>query len=266
MSEQKPAYYQFQKEMQYQVFARFEDTGLESEMIQTMEALGFSKVDDDKLKEIEFSRSETRILKISKASIKVSQQIRGISNGMDKYGPESISSQGGYEVYRYHGVGMMIFAQQSNTWEMGLVNPTLNIEKIKVMLTRFVSWALAPKGVVGFWAVPVDQGFVVMKPKESLFEAVFIDIDQMAMMTQDGIKPICADLQILRVDETLKNSSKSMSKEALLSFLCSNTTHFSYSGLPNTMRAKLYEVASFASGMVYPVDNYRPRTSHQEIS
>ncbi|MBC77218.1 MAG: hypothetical protein CME64_14500 [Halobacteriovoraceae bacterium] len=260
MTDQRPIYYQFGTELKYQVFARIEDEHLERELLPVLDKMGFSRIDAEKLKSIEFSRSETKVLKLSKASLKVSKQILGVSNGMDRFGPESISTQGGYEVYRYQGVGMMIFSQQSPTWEMGVLNPATNTEAVKVMLTRFVSWSLVQKGVVGFWGVSVNEGFVVMKPKDSLFESIFIDINQMAMITQDGVKPIAGNLQILRLDDTLKNATRQMSKEGLLSFLCANTTYLSYSGLPTSMRSSLYEVSSFANGVVYPVENFEPRS------
>lgn len=264
MTDQRPIYYQFATKLNYQVFARMEDEHLERDLLPILNEMGFSRIDSEKLKTIEFSRSETKVLKLSKASLRVSKQILGVSNGIDNYGPESISSQGGYDVYRYKGVGMMIFSQQSPTWEMGVLDPDKNSKSVKVMLTRFVSWALASKGVVGFWGVAVEEGLVVMKPKQSQFESIFIDINQMAMITQDGVKTISGNLQVLRLDDTLKDSTKQMSKEALLSFLCSNTTHLSYTGLPTTMRASLFEVSSFANGIVYPVDNFMPRERIKE--
>lgn len=263
MEKQKAIYYHYQPDMKYKVYLRVDNADLEKTLAQSFETLGFSKVEEDELKNISIDQFETKILKISEASPRVARQIRTANTGLESFGSESVSNHGNYQIYRHHGVGMMVYGDDSPTWELGVVSPSKNINEIKTMLVRFLSWALAPKGVVGFWAVPVEQGFVVMKPKESNFEAVFVDIDQMAMITQDGVKPITADLQILRLDETLKDATRTMVKEALLSFLTTNTTYFSYHGVSNAMRGSLYELASFAEGIIYPVENFRPRKDYQ---
>ncbi|MEX1099700.1 MAG: hypothetical protein WEB87_04700, partial [Bacteriovoracaceae bacterium] len=162
MNDQKAAYYQFHPELKYQVYLKFEDEEVEKRLSDTLDFLGFFKVENDQAQAIVLNRNETKILKISQASPRVAKQIQTLSASMDHYGPESLSSHGGYKVYRYQSAGMMVFDESSYSWEMGLVKIPARLEEIKVMLIRFVSWALASKGVVGFWAVPVEQGFVVM--------------------------------------------------------------------------------------------------------
>ena len=264
MENQKGIYYQYRSEMKYPVYLRLDTVQLEKSMLPIMEQMGFSKVEDE-LKNISVNR-ETRILKVAEANPRVAKQIQAFSTGLEAYGPESLSAQGSYQLYRYQGVGMMVFGEHSNTWEMGLIRAADQSDKVQVMLVRFLSWALASKGVLGFWAVPVEQGFVVMKQIEAKAETVFIDIDQMAMITQDGVKPITADMQILRLDETLRQESRKMTKEGLLSFLSNNTTHFSYQGVSPAMRKSLFELASFSVGVVYPLENFRHRASLSEAA
>lgn len=264
MEKQKATYYQYQAELNYQVYLRLEGAQLQTVLAETLDIFGFSKVEEEDLKKIAFNKGETRVLKVSEANARVAKQIQRASGGLESFGPESISNHGNYQLYRYQSAGMMVFSESSPTWELGLVRPEANLEKVKAMLVRFLSWALASKGVVGFWAVPVEQGFVVMKPVESNYEAVFVDIEQMSLITYEGIRPIEADLQILRLDETLRNESKTMSREALLSYLTTNTSHFSYHGVTGAMRKSLLDLASFATGVVYPVENFRPRRDLQQ--
>lgn len=264
MEKQKPVYYQYQKSLNYQIFLKMEGSKVETELSEVFEMLGFSKVDEETVAKTPVHRFETKVLKLDLANPRVARQIQGFGGSLENYGPESLSNQGDYQLYRYQGVGVMVWSENSASWELGFVKPSENKDKIKVMLTRFLSWALGPKGIVGFWGVPVEEGFVVMKPIESNFEAVFVDIGNMSLITQDGVRPIEADLQILRLDSTLMNETKKMQKEALLSFLSANTSYFSYHGLNPAMRKSLYELASFAQGIVYPVANFRPRAGLED--
>lgn len=258
MSEQNFSYYQFRKELGYQVYLRFDDFDFENQLTETLEVMGFDKVERDKIKDQSYDMNQTRVLKISKASPRVSRQIDSTDYVFDKYGPESFSRMGDYDVYRYKGVGMMILGEASLLWELGLKN-TEDVNALRVILTRFLSFALASRGVVGFWGVPIEEGFVVMSPKASNFESIFIDLNQSAILTFDGKKSIETDMQILRLDSTLSNGIKKMKPENLVSFLSMNTTHLSFDGYDIRLKDTVYELAKIAIGFVYPEDNFKPR-------
>jgi hypothetical protein len=68
-----------------------------------------------------------------------------------------------------------------------------------------------------------------------------------------------AGMQILRLDESLKERVKGMSKEELVSFLSTNNCFFSYKGLDFKVREAIYELVSMVDGYVYPVENFQPR-------
>lgn len=259
MEKQKVTYYQFQKDLGYQVYLRIEGEAVEAAISPSLTSLGFSEVEDAELKKITFNKFKTKVLKINEASIRVAKQIQSFASPLSVYGPESLSNQGAYNVYRYQNVGIMVFSDESASWEMGLVRPSQHETEVKTMLVRFVSWALGGQGVVGFWAVPVEEGFVVMRPAQAQFEAVFVDIKKMCLITQSGVKNIGADLNVMRLDETLRNASQKMTRESLLSFMGENTSYFSRMGITPAMRQSLYELSSFARGTVYPTENFRPR-------
>jgi hypothetical protein len=253
------SYYQYQKDLDYPVFVRFEDKDFELRFTTILDSFGFKKLTEDELKTVSLEQSQTKVLRIQKASLRVSKQIDQ-GHSLDNYGPESITPLGSYDVYKYKGTGMLIFGGGDYFWELGVKS---NVDKftneIKTMMVRYLSWALAPKGIIGFWGSPVDEGIVVMKPKESNFESIFIDVKSGVYITQDGVKDMPGGMQILRLDESLKGRTKRMSKEELISFLSTNNCYFSYQGLDTKVREAIYEFVTMVDGYVYPVENFKPR-------
>lgn len=256
------SYYQFYQELNYPIFIKFESADFELNFQQILNDLGFSKVENKKLSKINIEKNTTKVLSIKEAVPKVVRQIRSIHFSSDRYGDESITPFGHYDLYRYRDVGMMVMGHE-NYWEMGVCFREDRVLKIKVMVTRFLSLALASQEVVGFWGVPVEEGFVVRKPQEANFESLFIDVHRGVILTQDGLKKIGAHLQILRLDETIHGESRRMTRESLVSFLCTNTTYFSYKGLDYQLRMAIFELVTYAEGIIYPVENFQPRTGLQ---
>lgn len=258
-------YYQFQKDLNYPVFLRFENKDLESEFQNLMTNLGFSKLETAELKSIQFDHHSTKVLRIQRANPRVAKQIDE-TYATDKYGPENINQLGTYDVYRYKNFGMMILSETNYIWELGVKNIEKGHNEIKTMLVRFISWTLASQGVFGVWSVPVEEGLVVMKPSESNFETSFIDVKKNIFITQDGVKTLEGGMQILRLDESLKDRSRGMSKEELISFLSTKNTFFSYRGLDFRIRQSIFDLAQIAQGVVYPVENFKPRLEMSEAS
>lgn len=263
MSTQNGSYYQFRKDLGYPVFLRFEDQSFETKLVELITQMGFEKIKDEELKDITFNKHQTKVLKVLPANFRVSKQIDQ-SNSMDMYGPENLTLLGSYDVYRYKGLGMMIFGGGNYFWELGLKNVDSQMLQVRVVLTRFLSWALTPLGVIGFWGVPVDEGVVVMKPKEANFESFFIDVNKTKLICVDGVKDVNPGFQLLRLDPTLRDMTKRMRKEELISFLSTNTSYFSYQGLDFTLKQTIYDFAMMVDGYVYPVENFKPRQVVQE--
>ncbi|MBD66373.1 MAG: hypothetical protein CME62_14275 [Halobacteriovoraceae bacterium] len=252
------SYYQWRSEMNYQVFLRFDDFDFESHFSDTLEILGFDKVERSKIKDITIKPRETKILKVTRANPRIAREITRSDFLFDKYGPESLSERGQYQIYRYRNVGMMLFNEYSALWELG-VKSTQDSTALRMIFTRFLSYALADVGVFGFWGVPVDEGFVVMKPLAANFESVFIDLTKDVLITYDGVKSLSEELHILRLDSTLNNESKPMSREELMSFLSNNTNYLSYQGMGYRFRDQIMELSRLAYAYIYPEDKFRPR-------
>ena len=99
MVEKKFSYYQFHKELDYQVYLRLEDFDLESQLADIFESMGFDKVERNKIKDRKFDLKTTKILCINRASFKVCRQIN-LSHHLDVYGPESLSISKDFELYK----------------------------------------------------------------------------------------------------------------------------------------------------------------------
>jgi len=110
-------YYQFQKDLNYPVFLRFENKDLEFEFKNLMTVLGFTKLETEQLKDIHFDQSKTKVLRIQKANARVAKQIDQ-TFATDKYGPENINQLGTYDVYRYKNYGMMILSETNYIREL----------------------------------------------------------------------------------------------------------------------------------------------------
>lgn len=258
MSDKKFSYYQFRKELGYQVYLRFEDFDFENLLTELLDLMGFDKIEREEVKDISFHPKSTRLLKIVKASPRVSRQINRVDYAFDMYGPESFTQMGKYEVYRYKQVGMMILGDGNYLWELGLKS-TEDQSAIRMILTRFLSFALASQGVIGFWGVPIEEGFVVMSPREANFESVFVDLNKNKLLTYDKVKNIEPELQILRLSPVIRNELRQMSIENLFSFLTMNTTHLTYGGFEVSVRDAILELSQVASGYIYPEENFKPR-------
>ena len=253
------SYFQFQSQMGYPVFVRFVDQDLESRLGLLMESMGFKKLVEDEFKAIQIINHKTKILSLSEANLKVSRQIDQIG-AWDSYGAESVSEFSTYDVYRYKGVGLILMGHNATVWEAAIKDIDKKRDEVKALITRYLSYALAPFGVVSFWGVPVDEGFVVMKPAESSYESVVVDIDNNCFITQDGVKDIGLGSQILRLDESLKGEIRVMKKEELLSFLSVKTCYLSNRGLDNRVKSTLFAMVEMVDGYIYPSINFKPRS------
>ena len=254
------SYFQFQKQLGYPVFVRFEDEALESSLETLIISMGFSKLEESEFKKIEIINSKTRILGLNKATLKVARQIDG-PGPYDSYGPESTTEFSAYDVYRYKNFGLILCRHNSALWEAGIKNCGPNSNELKTIITRFISLALAPFGIITFWGVPVNEGFVIMKPKDANFESIIVDVDNRCFISQDGVVNIDFETKILRLDESLHGRTKQMSKEELVSFLSTKTCYLSNKGLDHRIRESIYSLAKQVEGVVYPVENFKPRAA-----
>ena len=253
-------YFKWQPKLGYELYLKLENEEMVNHLEPAMKTIGFEKIEEKDVKSSKvYSPKESTIVTIKKASHKLNSKIC-LSNGLfDSFAEESVYSQGLYSIYRFKGAGLLIFAENKFEWELALKYNSLDLDTFRVMLTRLVSFALAPQGVVGFWGVPVDEGVVIRRAFETKFESVFIDLKREVMVTYDGIKDIECGLQVLRLDHALDRDPIRMRNEELLSFFSSHHTYLSYMGQHPVIKQTLISLVKASEGFVYPEKRFKPR-------
>lgn len=245
----KTIIFQWQKEQDYPVFLRMDSEMLEGRLQKLVSDLGFLEIPEKDHRKVSVSRAGTKVLTLSRAGHRVSVQVQG-SDSLDKFGFESLRTHGVCEVYTYRRIGMMVFSSNSTVWELGLVSSLETTEELmgfRVMLNRYLAWALAPHGVIGFWGVATEDGFVVMRQSQSFGEAVYVDVAKRRNYSSMGSRPFEGVFTILRADKAAV-PGKLLSPEELVSFLSTHTTYFSQTSLPVTLRKAALTLGSMARG------------------
>lgn len=259
------SYFQYFKGLGLPIYLKLNLAHFSPEIVELFKSMKFEEMSKSEVDEMEknFNKEKfSRLLTIEDASPGVMRQI-GSFRDSDRYGSESIHPKDGYLVYRYKGLAMMLYAQTFKEWQMGC-SEDFGTEETKlastIVINRFLSWSLAPLGIVGFWGVPVDEGMVVMNPMEAKGEVVFIDIFKRWSYTQDGNKKIKNSFKLLKLDNSLKDRSITMSGERFLTFLTAHCTYFSYDGLSVPVRQMIQNLCRNYQGHVYPLESFQPRT------
>lgn len=247
-------YYQYQQNGRYPVYLRFENNEVEEALQDILSEMGFIKLDAISLKKIQLNKHGTRVLKISKASAKVAKEIKAYS-GMDQYGNESMTPMSQYSVYRYRNAGMMMINTQNITWELGLLLEA-SVEKTpyRIILTRFLSHALSPLGVVGFWGTIEENSFFITKANQSAGKSFFVDYKNQKVLTSSEQDLFHFD-QVVRMDEGVRGKNKILSKEELIGFLSANTAYMSTSGITQQIRQACFDLGSSLEGILVPKDD-----------
>ena len=165
----KTIFFQWQKDHGYPVFLRMGSEMMEGRLQKLIGDLGFIEIPEADHKKIPANRPGTKILTLSRASTRVTQRVM-LPDSLDRFGHESLTYQGETQIYVYRRLGMMVFSTASSMWELGLASQletTEDLMGLRVVLNRFLAWALAPMGVIGFWGVATTEGLVAMKQNQS---------------------------------------------------------------------------------------------------
>jgi hypothetical protein len=264
----KLAYYQYQKEINLPIYLVLDLQGFESGLGDFLTSMKFTKLSEkeeaDAL-DVMKKNNASRCLKISEASPSVARQIHSMVES-DRYGLESVIPKTGYQVYRYKGVGLMVYSFGVKDWSFGCFSDfgsSKDADKrlaARIVIHRFLSWTLAQHGILGLWGVTVDDGMVLQRVNDSKGEAVFIDVVGSRILTLDGIKKLGTKFKVLRLDPTLHGRNKRMSGEELVSFMSSNASYLDYRGLSVPVRQMIQTLTKMTEGFVHPEESFRPRT------
>lgn len=262
--QEKITYFQFGRELDYPVYICVSLEQFDSSLTGFLTQCGFNLLTQDNAESIEGrlkGREHGRVLRIEQAGMRAGQQIMKTSDS-DRFGPESVVSKEDYRVYRYKNLGLMVLSYGASEWKLGVTRDfgtDHSIVASRSVLNRFLSWALSPMGVAGFWGSPVQEGVVLMKQGEAQGEAVFFDILKNRLLTREGEKTFNSDFKIIRLDTILKNRSVRMGKEEMPGFLTVHSTYLSTEGLALPIRQVIQTLSVQFEGYRYPTENFQPR-------
>lgn len=246
-------YFQYQKKYDYPVYLRCREDELQSKFSHLFGELGFSQLTDDEAKKISLQKAQTKILTIQGAGPRSMQFING-SDLLDKYGSESISLQLGTLIYTYRKVGSMSLPYSKTLWDLAL-SPEITVNEqmigLRVMLVRFITYALSERGVLSYWGTVKDNTIFMMKQIQSFGEAVFIDLEKKVAFSNGGEMKLSSNVKIIRKDKEMRNSFY-MSREDLIGFLSVNTCLMSFNGITAAMKKNVYNLSLICTG-VYSV-------------
>jgi hypothetical protein len=261
----KKTYFQFQKDLNLPIYLSADLGGFETSFGEFLAKMKFHKLSDKEeaiaLEEIKKNKN-ARILHVSESSPLVAKQIQSTMES-DRYGAESIIPKDGYRVYRHKDVGLMVYSFGAKEWQLGCYKDFGSNHFLfagRMVINRFLSWALVPHGLLGLWGVTVDDGMVAQKPIDSRGEVVFIDVVGLRMVSFDGVKKLRPHFKILRLDPMLKGRNIKMSSEELLSFLSAHCSYLDSSGLSVPVRQMIQALSKMTDGLVHPQESFRPRT------
>ncbi len=261
----KKTYFQYQKELNLPIYISADLTTFDPSFAEFLGKMKFVKLDEkqetEALGQIK-KNNNARVLHVSEASVLVAKQIQSMMES-DRYGAESVIAKEGYRVYRYKDLGLMVYSFGVKEWKLGCYKDFGSAGVMiasRMMINRFLSWALVPHGIVGLWGVTVDDGMVAQKPSDSRGEAVFIDVVGLRMITLDGVKKLRSHFKVLRLDPTLKGRNIKMTNEELLSFLSVHCSYMDTAGLSIPVRQMVQALSKMTEGLIHPQESFRPRT------
>ncbi|MCK5884639.1 MAG: hypothetical protein KAG61_13190 [Bacteriovoracaceae bacterium] len=259
-------YFQYQETLQLPVFIRLNPAQFEESLEPFIVSMGFYKISDEagKKAQIELNFIDGgKMLTITEASMSVARQIESIAES-DRYGLESVTPKTGYRVYRYKGTALLIYSLAASEWSLGVYSDFGSPEKeldSRIVIGRYLGWALAPLGIIGMWGTPVDEGIVAMRANKSNGEFIHIDIKSRQIITLEGTKKMKPIFTIMRLDSSLKGRNVRMKNEEFLSFILHHSTFFDYSGPTVAVRQMAQLLVKTTEGIFHPEESYRPRTN-----
>ena len=210
-------------------------------------------VTDDDTQDLLGKAPHSRMLSITLASNSVMRQVDQVQES-DLYGFESLVPREGYTVYRYKKVGIIVYSPSASVWKLGC-RPDFGEGKdfskaYKVIINRFLSWALAPMGVIGFWGYYSKNKAEFLRQSESNGEAMFMDMYKNKGFSSDDSWIMGPDFRIVKRDGHNKSESKDgryLSQEEFISLLSTHCSFFDYKGLSLPVRQMIKRLSKLFS-------------------
>ncbi len=262
---QRFTYFQFFREDNYPIYLRIYMPDFNSELYETFQEIGLQELADDEIYKVQDVLSQNslgRILTVREAGLNAGRQIEQTMES-DRYGKESIVPGDGYRVYRYRGVGLIVYSMGAQEWELGCFHTfgqgVQGKIQAKIVLNRYLGWSATNLGILGIWGNCIDEGIVLLNPSKAEGESVYIDIFQKKLLYAGSRKNIKGKFRIIKLDSFANNEGHALKKEELMSSLIKYTTYFEYTGQSVGQRQMLFSLAQMVEGWVAPEENFRPK-------
>ncbi len=259
-------YFQYCRELGHSVYLRYSEQIFSPKLANFLEDMGFDPLEEREVIELMAKKprenNKFRILTLVEASLRVSAQIQRTLES-DRFGQESVVPREGYKVYRFKNTALMVYSERTNFWEMGCFSDFgsgKDLFAYRSVINRYLTWALVPHGVLGFWGVPIEEGVALLRPGEGEANAVFFDIFNRKMIFGREVRSFPQPLKILELDKNLEQQNRSMRQEELLGLLSRRNTYLSISRHPVPVRQILQKLSSLGQGYVHGREFFRTKT------
>lgn len=248
VSNEKYTYYQFFKDQAVPVYIRLRIAEFDPEISGFLQIMNFTELDSKEGEQAEqniASSQHAKVLTIDEATPMVASQIR--SNFQDdKYGKESIVQKPGYNVYRYKNMAMIVLSLASNEWLMGTFPEFGQNQKeyeCRVIINRYLSWALAPMGIAGFWGKKLKEGILLGRMHEMNGNAIFVDYRNHKLFTAREVTSLRRSESFIKIDPLHKSVPAKMRFEDAQAFLAIHSAYFGANGMPLVNRQVIATLA-----------------------
>ena len=264
--------FRLREELDYPLFIKVDLTQFGTGLQDFINSSGFELMEGmtgDDTQDLLGSAPHSRMLSITLASSAVMRQVDQAQES-DLYGFESLVPREGYNVYRYKKVGIIVYSPSANVWKFGCrsdFGEGKNFFKAyKVIINRFLSWALAPMGVIGFWGHYSKPKVEFLRQSDSDGEAIFMDMYKNKGFSSKESWIMGPEFRLVKKDRHDKKLSKEgryISQEEFISLLSTHCSFFDFKGLSLPVRQMIKRLSRLYSCQI--ISEHQP-SSRRDLS
>ena len=254
MEENKLTYFQYQKSLRLPVYIRVDLERFDPHLPVLLGEMNFGRLTPEEalgVPERVERKVGGRLLTLEEASPIAAKRIDFMGE-LGKYGEESVVPGYGYRVYRYRGVAMMPYSYQFSRWGLGCFGDFGSEKRIvagRIVINRFLGYALAPLGIVGLWGKPLENGIALARQNRSFGKAVFVDVKNESLLSSDGFCRMNSRFKVFRHSSRYLNRDVRMGAEELVSCLFAHLTYFDCEGPVMPVRRAVQALSKLVTGM-----------------
>ena len=254
MEDKNLTYFQYQKGLQMPIYIRVDLKSFDPHLSLLLKGMNFESLSAEEAKGVPERVDRKvggRLLTLEEASPIAAKKI-DFAGELGKYGEESVVPGYGCRVYCYRGVAMMPYSYQSPLWGLGCFKDfggEKNVDSYRIVINRFLSYALAPMGIIGLWGEFLDEGIALCKQNRSSGKVVFVDVKNESVLSSEGFSRMSSRFKVFRLGSEYLNRDSRMSPEELVSCLFSHLTYFDYEGPQIPVRQAVQALAKLVTGI-----------------